>query len=147
MTSNIGSRTIQEMAGRDLESVREAVLPELKTVFRPEFLNRVDEVVLFGNLSREDILGIVDIQLGILLRRLREKDISLQVDETARQFLAEEGWDPAFGARPLKRAIQRHLENPLSKRILAGEFPPGATVRAFAENEAIRFEVVPEMVN
>jgi ATP-dependent Clp protease ATP-binding subunit ClpB len=146
MTSNIGSRTIQEMAGRDLEAVREAVLPDLKTVFRPEFLNRIDEVVLFGNLSREDILGIVDIQLGVLLRRLQEKDISLQVDETARQFLAQEGWDPAFGARPLKRAIQRHLENPLSKRILAGEFPPGSTVKAHADEGGIRFDPISQVV-
>jgi ATP-dependent Clp protease ATP-binding subunit ClpB len=146
MTSNIGSRTIQEMAGRDLEAVREAVLPELKAVFRPEFLNRIDEVVLFGNLHREDILGIVDIQMAVLLRRLQEKDITLVVDESARQFLAEEGWDPAFGARPLKRAIQRTLENPLAKRLLAGELPPGGTVRAYAEGGAIRFEAQSEVV-
>ncbi len=101
--------------------MRERVMEELKATFRPEFLNRLDEVVLFRSLGREDIEGIVDIQAAVLERRLKERGITLELDEDARRFLAEVGYDPAYGARPLKRAIQRYLENPLSKEILAGE--------------------------
>jgi len=139
MTSNIGSRLIQEMAGRNPEEMREAVLDQIKAAFRPEFLNRIDEIVTFRSLTREDILGIVDIQLAILQKRAADQDLDLRVDPEARAYLAEKGWDPAFGARPLRRAIRRELENPLAKRILAGEFPPDSTVRVLRERDGLDF--------
>jgi len=142
MTSNIGSRIIQDMAGEGPERMRAAVSAELKNAFRPEFLNRIDETVLFRSLSREDLMGIIDIQLAVLEKRLAERDLTLIVDESARSLLADRGWDPAFGARPLKRAIQRHLENPLSKMLLTGAAAAGATIRAGRREDALDFTVV-----
>jgi ATP-dependent Clp protease ATP-binding subunit ClpB len=111
----------------------------LRDVFRPEFLNRVDEVIEFTALSKEQIAEIVELQLGRLRERLAERRIELELTEAAKETLAEAGWDPAYGARPLKRAIQRLLENPLALRLLEGEFGEGETIRAYAELGEIRF--------
>lgn len=140
MTSNIGSRWIQEMASTDPEGMRERVYQELKATFRPEFLNRIDETVLFRSLSREDLEGIVRIQVGVLGKRLAEQGYVLEVTPEAEDYLAEVGYDPDFGARPLKRAIQRHLENPLSREILAGRFTPGQTIRVVRGGEGLAFD-------
>ncbi|MEJ2420866.1 MAG: ATP-dependent chaperone ClpB [Acidobacteriota bacterium] len=139
MTSNIGSRWIQELSQSDPEGMREKVLEELRATFRPEFLNRVDETVLFKSLTRDDLEGIVDIQLAILRKRLLDRGYTLHVEEGARRFLAGVGYDPVYGARPLKRAIRRYLENPLAKKILAEDFPPGARIQVSSGQEGLNF--------
>jgi ATP-dependent Clp protease ATP-binding subunit ClpB len=128
MTSNIGSHMIQAMVGKPYEDVKEAVWDELKNHFRPEFLNRIDETVVFHGLGAEDIARIAKIQLRVLEQRLAKMDLQLQVSPAALEELAKVGFDPVFGARPLKRAIQQRIENPLSKLILEGRFPPKSTI-------------------
>ena len=138
MTSNIGSQFIQEL---DEEAkMKQQVLEAMRQHFRPEFLNRVDETVIFHRLEREQIKAIVDIQLAQLFKRLEERKISLEVSPEARQLLATQGFDPVFGARPLKRTIQRLLQDPLSMRILAGDFREGDTVMAGVKQDEIEFE-------
>jgi ATP-dependent Clp protease ATP-binding subunit ClpB len=114
----------------------------LRDVFRPEFLNRIDEVIEFQPLSKEQIAEIVELQLGRLHERLAERRIELELTDAAKEALADAGWDPAYGARPLKRAIQRLLENPLALRLLEGDFADGDTIRVDAEDGEIRFEKV-----
>ncbi len=128
MTSNIGSPMIQAMVGRDAEDIKDAVWGELKNHFRPEFLNRIDETVVFHALDAQHIASIAKIQLRILEKRMEKMDLQLQVSETALAELAKVGFDPVFGARPLKRAIQQRIENPLSKLILEGRFPPKSVI-------------------
>jgi ATP-dependent Clp protease ATP-binding subunit ClpB len=113
---------------------------ELRDRFRPEFLNRVDEIVEFEPLTREQIAEIVELQLARLRARLAERGIALELTDAAKQGLAEAGWDPAYGARPLKRAIQRLVENPLALRLLDGEFGDGDTIRVDAEGGELAFE-------
>ncbi|AMO24795.1 ATP-dependent chaperone ClpB [Ramlibacter solisilvae] len=129
MTSNIGSHRIQAMAGQPYEDVKEAVWEELKSHFRPEFLNRIDETVVFHGLDAKHIERIAQIQLHVLEQRLAKMDLALQVSPAALEELAKVGFDPVFGARPLKRAIQQRIENPLSKLILEGRFPPKSAIR------------------
>jgi ATP-dependent Clp protease ATP-binding subunit ClpB len=114
----------------------------LRDVFRPEFLNRIDEVIEFRPLSKEQIAEIVELQLARLRERLAERRIELELTDAAKEALAEAGWDPAYGARPLKRAIQRLVENPLALRLLEGDFADGDTIRVDAEDGEIRFEKV-----
>jgi len=128
MTSNIGSPIIQAMAGRDHAEVKEAVWDELKNYFRPEFLNRIDETVVFHGLDAANIASIAGIQLKVLQARLAKMDLTLQVSDAALAELAKVGFDPVFGARPLKRAIQQRIENPLSKLLLQGRFPPKSVI-------------------
>jgi ATP-dependent Clp protease ATP-binding subunit ClpB len=140
MTSNIGSAALMEgMTGKDKmdEATRSAVMDALRGHFRPEFLNRVDEIVLFEPLKRSDIHRIVDIQLARLKKLLTDKRLELELSEGARAFLAERGYDPVYGARPLKRAIQKHLQDPLAMKVLSGEFVPGDTIVADAGKEAL----------
>jgi ATP-dependent Clp protease ATP-binding subunit ClpB len=113
---------------------------ELRDRFRPEFQNRVDEVVSFEALTREQLAHIVELQLARLRERLAERKLTLEVTDEAKELLAEEGWDPAYGARPLKRAIQRRLENPLASALLQGRFSEGDVVRADAEDGELVFE-------
>ncbi len=140
MTSNIGSRWIQELSATDPDGMRRKVFDELKATFRPEFLNRIDETVLFRSLTEEDLEGIVRIQIGGLQRRLSHQGYTLAVTRGAEDYLARVGYDPDFGARPLKRAIQRHLENPLSKEILSGRFAPGQTITVVPGADGLAFE-------
>ncbi|WP_343292584.1 ATP-dependent chaperone ClpB [Vandammella animalimorsus] len=128
MTSNIGSHRIQEMAGKPYEEVKDAVWEELKNHFRPEFLNRIDETVVFHGLDAKHIGEIAKIQLATLQKRLEKMELHLQVSDAALAELAKVGFDPVFGARPLKRAIQQRIENPLSKALLQGQFPPKSTI-------------------
>jgi ATP-dependent Clp protease ATP-binding subunit ClpB len=133
MTSNLGSQQIQELAGEaNYAAMKAAVMDTLTQHFRPEFLNRIDDVVVFHPLEREHIRRIVDIQLDYLRRRLTERDMGLTLDAKAIDRLADAGFDPVYGARPLKRAIQQQIENPLAQRILAGEFGPGDTIAVTA---------------
>jgi ATP-dependent Clp protease ATP-binding subunit ClpB len=128
MTSNIGSPIIQSMVGQDYEDIKEAVQAELKNYFRPEFLNRIDETVVFHALDATNIAAIAKIQLQILTARLAHMDLVLEVSDAAVAELAKVGFDPVFGARPLKRAIQQRIENPLSKLLLEGQFVPKETI-------------------
>jgi ATP-dependent Clp protease ATP-binding subunit ClpB len=132
MTSNVGSRWIKEKGPDD---ARDQVMQELDVIFRPEFLNRIDEVILFGSLSREDLKAIVEIQVRHLRNLLREKQMDINLTDAAKQFLANEGYDPVFGARPLKRAIQHHLQDPLSMEVLAGRFGAGDLVHVDYEED------------
>ncbi|WP_404942160.1 ATP-dependent chaperone ClpB [Pseudomonas danubii] len=138
MTSNLGSAQIQELVG-DREAQRAAVMDAVSTHFRPEFINRVDEVVIFEPLARDQIAGITQIQLGRLRSRLAERELSLELSDEALDKLIAVGYDPVYGARPLKRAIQRWIENPLAQLILSGGFLPGATVTASVRDDEIVF--------
>ena len=124
MTSNIGSPLIQAMAGKPYEDVKDAVFGELKNHFRPEFLNRIDEIVVFHGLDASQIGEIAKIQLKVLAERLAKMELHLKVSDQALAELSKVGFDPVFGARPLKRAIQQRIENPLSRDLLGGKFPP-----------------------
>ena len=128
MTSNLGSHLIQEAPQDDYETMKIKVMEVVAVHFRPEFINRIDETVVFHSLGKEHMAGIAKIQLGRLEKRLAERDLKLDISPAALDQLVEVGYDPTFGARPLKRAIQTHLENPLAQRILAGDFLPGSTV-------------------
>ncbi len=138
MTSNLGSREIQAAEG-DEKQVREAVQQELRLHFKPEFLNRIDEVVIFHQLSRDQIGKIIDVQLERLRAMLAERNVILQLDDSAKELLMREGYDPSYGARPLKRAIQSHIQNPLAVKLLQGEIVPGQTVRVTANGDQLEF--------
>jgi ATP-dependent Clp protease ATP-binding subunit ClpB len=138
MTSNLGSREIQDVS-EDEKQVREAVLQVLRDHFKPEFLNRVDDIVIFHRLSREQIAKIIDVQLERLRAMLHERNISLVLDDSARELLAIEGYDPNFGARPLKRAIQTLIQNPLAMKLLRGEITSGQTVIVSARDGRMEF--------
>jgi len=140
MTSNLGSQRIQELAGgENYARMKAEVMEIVGQHFRPEFVNRIDDVVVFHPLEAEHIRRIVDIQLEYLHRRLGEREIGLVLEPAARDRLAQAGFDPVYGARPLKRAIQQQLENPLAQRILRGDFGPGDTIRVTVEGDALGF--------
>jgi ATP-dependent Clp protease ATP-binding subunit ClpB len=154
MTSNLGSPIIQEWfekvgsSRRDDRTARRAVpteledkvLSELKKHFRPEFLNRVDDVIIFQSLDEEELSKIVDIQLDRLGQRLAQQNLTLNVDAAAKKLLAKEGYDPQFGARPLKRAVQEQLLNPLATKLLEGEFKPGDKIKVSASDGELVFQ-------
>ncbi len=141
MTSNLGSQVIQELAGEaNYAKMKAAVMEVVTQHFRPEFINRVDEIVVFHPLGREQIRSIVDIQLGRLRQRLAERDIQLRLDEAARDKIGEAGFDTVYGARPLKRAIQSQIENPLAQKILRGDFVAGDRVVAKLKRDGLIFE-------
>jgi ATP-dependent Clp protease ATP-binding subunit ClpC len=152
MTSNIGARQIGlhtplgfAKGGDEAVSygkMKETVLAELKRVFNPEFLNRIDEVIVFHQLTRDDLRKIVELMLSRLQLQLGERKISLAVDDDAKEFLIGRGYDPTFGARPLRRAIQRHVEDPLAEEVLRGRFAEGGTVRVKLEGDGLTFEEV-----
>ncbi|MEX0976811.1 MAG: ATP-dependent chaperone ClpB [Woeseia sp.] len=142
MTSNLGSQMIQELAGeQNYERMKSAVMEVVSQHFRPEFINRVDDVVVFHPLGREHIRRIVDIQLGYLHKRLADRDMKITLTDAARDKLAEAGFDPVYGARPLKRAIQQRVENPLAREILEGRFKPGDTIEVAVERDELEFQL------
>jgi ATP-dependent Clp protease ATP-binding subunit ClpB len=138
MTSNIGSQQIQALSEEG--EMRREVMAALRAHFRPEFLNRVDDIVIFHPLKREQIDRIVEIQLELVRKRLAERRLSINLNSEAKAYLAREGYDPVFGARPLKRVIQRDLLNPLSTKILSGEFKEGETIEVGAKGEHLTFK-------
>ena len=141
MTSNLGSDLILEAdTAEKMKAVKPQVDELLKRTFRPEFLNRIDEIVMFSRLDKNCIGGIVKNQLKRVQSRLDDRRIKLDFDESAISFLSEKGYDPAFGARPVKRAIQNFVENPLAKEILAGKFGDGAVIKVSADGEKLKFE-------
>ena len=131
MTSNIGSEFLaNQKEGEDVEAVRPYVMAEMRTKFRPEFLNRIDEIILFHRLRRDQMAAIVDIQIGRLQKLLADRKLTLELDDTARTWLANKGYDPTYGARPLKRVIQKSVQDPLAEQILAGKVRDGQTMQA-----------------
>ncbi|MDJ0803575.1 MAG: ATP-dependent chaperone ClpB [Desulfobacterales bacterium] len=139
MTSNVGSQMIQALAGGDQAEMERRVMEALRAGFKPEFLNRIDETIIFLSLAPEQIAAIVDIQMQHLARRLAEHQMTLELSDGARDFLAHKGYDRVYGARPLKRAIQQTIENPLAMAILKGRFGDGAHIRADLDGDAIVF--------
>jgi ATP-dependent Clp protease ATP-binding subunit ClpB len=146
MTSNIGSPVIQEyytggkLSTKDHEELERLVKTELRAHFRPEFLNRVDDIIIFKNLDERQLSHIVEIQLQRLEKRLAQQQLTLVVDDSAKKLIAREGYNPEFGARPLKRAIQDVLLDPLATRLLRGDFKPGEKIRAVARSGALEFQ-------
>jgi ATP-dependent Clp protease ATP-binding subunit ClpB len=138
MTSNLGSDLV--LGAKNPETLRNSLLEMLKQSFRPEFLNRIDETVIFNRLDKNEIGKITDIQLTRLAQRLTERKITLKVTEAAKSLLAERGYDPLFGARPLKRTIQSDLENPLAKQVISGAIHDGETVTADTASGEIVFK-------
>jgi ATP-dependent Clp protease ATP-binding subunit ClpB len=138
LTSNVGSAHISR--ARSDEEIRESVMEELRRSFRPEFLNRLDETVVFHQLGREQLRDIVDIQLRRFEKRLAARELKLEVSDEAKDLLGNLGYDPTYGARPLKRVIQQKLENPLAEAILAGKFAPGDVVVVSEQDGQIAIE-------
>ncbi len=140
MTSNLGGEFLANLGeNEDVDSVRAPVMDTVRAHFRPEFLNRLDDIILFHRLKRRDMAEIVDIQLARLQKLLDERKVTLDLDESARSWLAEKGYDPVYGARPLKRVIQREVQDPLADKILAGEIPDGARVRITGGTDKLLF--------
>ena len=140
LTSNLGSETLAaQSAAVDSEEVRDDVMKAVRAAFRPEFINRLDEIILFHHLFREHMNGIVDIQLGSLTKRLEEKGIKIELDRNARFHLADQGYNPAYGARPLKRVIQSELQNPLANLYLQGKVEDGDVIKVSADKDGLIF--------
>jgi ATP-dependent Clp protease ATP-binding subunit ClpB len=139
MTSNVGSQFIQELQGKDEEEMKRRVLASLRAQFRPEFLNRIDEIVIFHSLSLEQLKQIVEIQFTNLRKRLAERRLEIELSDSAKELLAKEGFDPVYGARPLKRAIQRLIQDPLSLKLLQGEFKEGDFVEVDRKGDELIF--------
>jgi ATP-dependent Clp protease ATP-binding subunit ClpB len=141
MTSNLGSQAIQEMASEgNYARMKSAVMETVQQHFRPEFINRVDDIVVFHPLATEQIRAIVEIQVNYLRRRLLDRNMELELDDKARDLIGESGFDPVYGARPLKRAIQQQIENPLAQRILRNEFLPGDRIRVSVRGSELVFD-------
>ncbi|HXN07972.1 MAG TPA: AAA family ATPase, partial [Nitrospiria bacterium] len=139
MTSNLGSQMISESAGKDEGALKSEVLNILRENFRPEFLNRVDDIIVFHPLTVDELKTIVEIQVNLLKQRLIEKKLELILTDNAKRYLAEIGYDPVYGARPLKRLIQRDILNPLAMKILSGEFKEGDKVQVDAKHQILTF--------
>jgi ATP-dependent Clp protease ATP-binding subunit ClpB len=139
MTSNLGSHIIQELGEKDREGMEERVSDLLRRSFKPEFLNRIDETIIFDNLTNDEIGEIVVIQMERLKKRLEDRKIQFVLTDAAKNFIVEKGYDPAYGARPLKRAIQKYIENPLAMEILKGSYPENSSVIADVEDDRIVF--------
>jgi ATP-dependent Clp protease ATP-binding subunit ClpB len=140
MTSNVGSQWIRDLEGKDESEMEKRIMDALKSTFRPEFLNRIDETIIFNSLGREEIKKIVGIQMGYLCKRLEDKKITLELTEKAEGFLANTGFDPVYGARPLKRAIQHHIQDPLAVKILEGAIKEGDHVKVDVVGKRLVFE-------
>jgi len=140
MTSNLGAEfLVSQKEGEDTDAVRDQVMAVVRSAFRPEFLNRVDEIILFHRLKRSEMGRIVDIQMGRLSKLLEDRKIKVVLDTQAREWLADKGYDPAYGARPLKRAIQKSLQDPLAELILSGKIKDGDTVKVSAGKQGLTF--------
>ena len=141
MTSNLGSREIQAGAENPLadRDVKKDVLQVLRDHFKPEFLNRIDDIVVFAQLTRDEIAKIIDVQLEKLRKNLAERGITIELDETARELIIHDGYDPVYGARPLKRAIQTLVQNPLAVSLLNGDISSGSNVRITAVDGEMSF--------
>ncbi len=142
MTSNLGAEYLTRLGeNEDSDTVRDQVMDVVRGHFRPEFLNRVDEIILFHRLKRGEMGAIVDIQLERLHALLADRKITLELDDEARTWLADKGYDPVYGARPLKRAMQKYVQDPLAEQILQGNFPDGSVIKAFSGSDRLNFKL------
>ncbi|HTM96273.1 MAG TPA: AAA family ATPase, partial [Croceibacterium sp.] len=142
LTSNLGSQFLSQLEeGQDVESVEPQVMDVVRSHFRPEFLNRLDEIILFHRLGHEHMAPIVDIQVARVQKLLKDRKIALDLTDAARRWLGRVGYDPVYGARPLKRAVQRYLQDPLAEKLLAGEVPDGSTVKVDEGDGELKIEV------
>ncbi|MBP9902166.1 MAG: ATP-dependent Clp protease ATP-binding subunit, partial [Verrucomicrobia bacterium] len=148
MTSNVGSDTIKKQSTlgfspitdeNSYEKMREKILDESKKVFRPEFLNRLDDVIVFRSLTKPDLIEILSLEVSKVIERLKGKNIQLELDEAAKDFLVEKGYDPQYGARPMRRSVERYLEDPLAEEILRGQFHEGDPIRVTSNKEKLVF--------
>jgi ATP-dependent Clp protease ATP-binding subunit ClpC len=148
MTSNVGAELIRKTGSLGFkvqkeeityQEMKDKLLEEVKRTFKPEFLNRIDDIIVFRQLVKEDLVRIIEIEIGFVAERLKEHNITLEVAPEAKEFLIEKGFDPVFGARPLKRTIQRFLEDPLAQEIISKKFKDGATVKVGRKNEELTF--------
>jgi ATP-dependent Clp protease ATP-binding subunit ClpC len=148
MTSNVGSDTIKKQSTMGFspisdqdsyEKMRERILEEAKKTFRPEFLNRLDDIVVFRSLTKPDLIDILDLEISKVAQRLKAKNINLELDEKAKDLLVGKGYDPQYGARPMRRAVERFLEDPLAEEILKGVFHDGEPIHVTAENDRLSF--------
>ncbi|MDE2373776.1 MAG: AAA family ATPase, partial [Hyphomicrobiales bacterium] len=140
MTSNLGAELlVNQPEGQDTEAVRDQVMAIVRATFRPEFLNRVDEIILFHRLQKSEMARIVDIQMVRLGKLLEERKITVKLEASAREWLADKGWDPAYGARPLKRVIQKSIQDPLAELLLSGKIKDGETVAISAGKQGLKF--------
>jgi len=139
MTSNLGSQYIQDLANGNRKDLESRVMATLREAFKPEFLNRIDEIIIFNNLGREEIKSIVEIQLKRLRQNLASRKMALEITDAAKALLADKGYDPVYGARPLKRTIQRLIQDPLAVKILEGEFKEGDRVKIDADRDSLVF--------
>jgi len=144
MTSNVGSSAIFDLIEKEPKKAREEAMAALREIFRPEFLNRVDDIVLFSPLGKDQIEHIIDLQLQHLVKRLGERQITLRLSSAAKALLFREGYDPAYGARPMKRAIQRLIQDPLALKLLDGEIHPGDTLRVDVDTKTDGMKFTPE---
>jgi ATP-dependent Clp protease ATP-binding subunit ClpC len=154
LTSNVGASTIKRQTSlgfgamntdeSDFEGMKEKILEESKRFFKPEFLNRLDDLVVFHMLEKKDLDQIVDLEINKLLKRLRDKEITLELDVTARDLLVKKGFDPAYGARPMRRAVERYLEDPLAEALLRGDVKPGDTAKVICPEgkEVLEFQPI-----
>jgi ATP-dependent Clp protease ATP-binding subunit ClpB len=140
MTSNLGAEVlVNQPEGQDTDAVRDQVMAIVRAAFRPEFLNRIDEIILFHRLQKSEMTRIVDIQMARLQKLLDERKLTLELEPKAREWLADKGWDPAYGARPLKRVIQKSVQDPLAELILAGRIKDGEKVVVSAGKQGLTF--------
>jgi ATP-dependent Clp protease ATP-binding subunit ClpC len=148
MTSNVGSDTIKKQSSMGFspitdessyEKMREKILEEAKRTFRPEFLNRLDDIIVFRSLTKPDLIEILDLELNKVMERLKGRNIVLQLDEKAKDFLVGKGYDPSYGARPMRRSVERMLEDPLAEEILKGTFHDGEPIKVTSDNEKLLF--------
>jgi ATP-dependent Clp protease ATP-binding subunit ClpB len=140
MTSNLGADfLVSQPDGEDTEAVRDQVMAVVRSAFRPEFLNRIDEIILFHRLKKSEMTSIVDIQMARLRKLLEDRKIVISLDDSAREWLADKGWDPAYGARPLKRVIQKSIQDPMAEMILSGHVKDGETVNVSADKKGLTF--------
>jgi ATP-dependent Clp protease ATP-binding subunit ClpC len=149
MTSNVGAELIRKTGSLGFKSQKEEgtyqdmkdkLLEAVKHSFKPEFLNRIDDIVVFKQLAKEDLVKIIDIEIGYVIERLKEQKIYLEVNKEAKELLIEKGFDPVFGARPLKRTIQRYLEDPLANEIISKKYKEGSLIKVTRKNEELIFE-------
>jgi ATP-dependent Clp protease ATP-binding subunit ClpB len=140
MTSNVGSNALFELSGANPEKARKEALEALRAAFRPEFLNRVDDIVMFNPLGREQLEKIVDMQLASVSKRLADRQVQIELTPSARSLVLAEGYDPAYGARPLRRTVQRLVQDPLAREILEGRVLPGDVIRVDADAAAGRMK-------
>ncbi|MFV0336724.1 MAG: AAA family ATPase, partial [Chthoniobacterales bacterium] len=150
MTSNVGAELIKKQTSLgfgvpalsdDHDTMREKILEETKRVFKPEFLNRLDDIIVFHTLSKENLIQIVSLEVDKLVERIKAKDVHLQLDESAKNFLIEKGYDPNYGARPMRRTVEKYLEDPMAEEILRGDVKSGDVVLVKLENDKLTFSV------